>query len=188
LGFFINKLKEIKMLKLNLGCGKNIRPDYDNIDISSTDSRVIKMNILNLARYDDESVDEIYLSQVIEHLNNKELRPALKEWNRVLKSNGKIIITTPNVIGTIKAYLENRLNTSGFPRHYKNWSPEEVVFQMVYGRADIFGDNEPESQQHRTGFCFNRLKRFLEECGFVITKSNDTTDTLQDLEIEAIKK
>lgn len=173
------------MLKLNLGCGKDVREGYENIDINSTDKRVVKGDIKNL-EYENETVDEIFLNHVLEHLNSSDLRSALKEWNRILKKGGKIIITVPNVIGTIKSFLENRLNTLGFPRHYKNWSPEEVVFQMIYGRADIFGDNEPEAQQHKTGFCYNRLKRFLEECGFEIVKANDMTDTNQDLEVEAI--
>lgn len=175
------------MLKLNLGCGKVVLEDYVNIDVVSVDKRVVKQDIRDLSNYEDCSVDEIFLNQVIEHLNNRDLRPCLTEWNRVLKQGGKIVITTPNAIGTVKSYLENRLRTQGFPRHYKNWSAEEVVFQMLYGRADIFGDNEPESQQHRTGFSFNRLNRFLEECGFKIVKANDTTDTDQDLEIEAEK-
>lgn len=175
------------MLKLNLGCGKNVYEGYHNIDVNPVNPMVINCDIRKLEHYDDESVDEIILSQVLEHLNNKDLRPALKEWNRVLKKGGKIIITVPNVIGTVRSFIENRLNTIGFARHYKNWSHEEVVFQMIYGRADIFGDNEPEAQQHRTGFCYNRLKRFLEECGFKIIKANDTEDYTQDLEVEAIK-
>jgi predicted SAM-dependent methyltransferase len=174
-------------MKLNLGCGKDIKDGYINIDAVKTNDKVIVGNIVNLTGFANDSIDEIVLSHVIEHLNNKDLRPALKEWNRVLKQNGKIIISTPNVIGTVKALLNKTLNTNGFARRYKNWSEEEVVFQMIYGRADIFGDNEPETQQHKTGFSYNRLNRFLEECGFKIIKANSTTDDNQDLIIEAIK-
>jgi len=172
-------------MRLNLGCGKDIRKDYINID--ATAHTGVTVQDIRKLDYENESVDEILLNQVLEHFNNKDLRPSLKEWNRVLKKGGKIVITVPNAIGTVKSFLNGTLNTSGFGRHYKHWSSEEVVFQMLYGRADIFGDNEPEYQQHRTGFCYNRLKRFLEECGFKITKVNDETDTNQDLEVEAIK-
>lgn len=175
------------MIKLNLGCGKDIKIGYHNIDINPVDNRIVKSDIINLPQYQNNSVDEVLLNQVLEHLNNRDLRPALKEWHRIIKKGGKIIITVPNIIGTVKSFLENRLNTLGFSKHYKNWSPEEVVFQMIYGRADIFGDDEPEAQQHKTGFCYNRLKRFLEECGFKIVKANDATDSNQDLEVEAIK-
>jgi len=174
-------------VKLNLGCGKKILENYDNIDLNNKDPRVIKCDIRTLSQYENNSVDEILLNNVLEHLANKDLRPSLKEWNRILKNGGILSIQVPNAIGAVKAFLENRLNTTGFARHYKNWSPEEVVFQMLYGRADILGDNDPIECQHMTGFCYNRLKRFLEECGFKITKANDTTDTNQNLEVEAVK-
>lgn len=175
------------MIKLNLGCGKDIKEGYINIDVNNRDPRVIKCDIRQLPQFANDSIDEIYLSNVLEHLCSKDLQPTLKEWNRILKVNGKIIIIVPNVIGAVKAFVENRLDTSGFSRRYLHWSPEEVVFQMLYGRADIFGDNEPIECQHMTGFSYNRLKRFLEECGFQITKTNDSTDTDQNLQVEAIK-
>ena len=174
-------------MKLNLGCGKSILEGYDNIDLNNKDSRVIKCDIRSLPQYANNSIDEIILYNVLEHLCNKDLRHSLKEWHRILKSEGLIRISVPNVIGTIKAFLENRLDTSGFKKHFAHWSPEEVVFQMLYGRADIFGDNDPIECQHMTGFCYNRLNRFLEECGFKIIKANDTTDTNQNLEVEAMK-
>lgn len=174
-------------MRLNLGCGKDIKEGYLNIDVNSNNPKVIKQDIRKLPNIENNSVDEIFLSNVLEHLANKDLRPTLKEWCRILKVNGKIVIIVPNVIGAVKAFLENRLDTHGFARHYRNWSPEEVVFQMLYGRADIIGDNDPVECQHMTGFCYNRLKRFLEECGFKIVKENDKTDTNQNLEVEAIK-
>jgi len=175
-------------MKLNLGCGKDVREGYENIDLNSNDSRVTKANICKLEQYKDDSIEEILLFSVLEHLQNKDLRLALKEWNRVLKIGGTLNIQIPNVIGAVKAFLENRLDTTGFARHYKNWSPEEVLFQMLYGRADILGDNDPIECQHMTGFNYNRLDRFLSECGFKIIKANDTTDTDQNLEVIVIKK
>lgn len=174
-------------MKLNLGCGKVLLEGYDNIDLQSWDSKIIISDIKSLPQYKNESVEEIILHSVLEHLANKDLRPALKEWNRVLKIKGTINIHVPNVIGAVKAFLENRLDCSGFPKHYVHRTPEEVLFQMFYGRADIFGDNEPIECQHMTGFCYNRLNRFLTECGFKIIKANDTTDTNQNLEVIAAK-
>jgi len=172
-------------MKLNLGCGRTLLEGYENIDLNG--KNVIKCDIRSLPQYENESVDEILLNNVLEHLTNKDLRPALKEWNRVLKIGCLIKIQCPNVIGAVKAFLENRLECRGFAKHYPHRTPEEVLFQMLYGRADILGDNDPIECQHMTGFCYNRLNRFLKECGFEITKANDTTDTNQNLEIEAQK-
>jgi predicted SAM-dependent methyltransferase len=174
-------------MKLNLGCGKKILQGYDNIDLNNKCKNVIDCDIRYLQQYANESIEEIILHNVLEHLANKDLRPALKEWNRILKINGIINIHVPNVIGAVKAFLNNKLITIGFARHYKNWSAEEVLFQMLYGRADILGDNDPIECQHMTGFSYNRLNRFLKECGFEIIKYNDNTDTDQNLEIIAKK-
>ena len=43
-----------------------------------------------------KSVDSITIIELIEHLNNNEIKLLLKESHRVLKKNGKILITTPN--------------------------------------------------------------------------------------------
>jgi predicted SAM-dependent methyltransferase len=174
-------------MKLNLGCGKSVLEDYDNIDLHGNNEKIIRCDIKSLPQYDDNSVEEILLYSVLEHLPNKDLRPALKEWNRILIKNGIMKINVPNVIGATKAFLENRLECRGFAKHYPHRTPEEVLFQMIYGRADILGDNDPIECQHQTGFCYNRLNRFLEECGFKIIEANDTTDTNQNLEVTAIK-
>jgi predicted SAM-dependent methyltransferase len=174
-------------MKINLGCGKKILDGYDNIDLNGRDIKIIKCDIRLLPQYENESVDEILLHSVLEHLCNKDLRPSLKEWNRILKKQGILNIQVPNVIGAVKAFLSGTLQCHGFAKHYPHRTPEEVLFQMIYGRADIIGDNDPIECQHMTGFCYNRLNRFLEECGFKIIKANDTTDTSQNLEVEAIK-
>ena len=140
-------------------------------------SKEIKTSI-----YDNDSYDSITINS-LNCLENKEIRPILNECNRLLKKGEKIFISVINAIGTVKAYLEERLDTSGFPKRYKYWSEEEIVFQMLYGKADIF-----DNQLHKTGFSYSRLKRFLEECGFEITNVNDTTDSGQNLHVEAIKK
>jgi len=44
----------------------------------------------------DNSIDVCFLIEVIEHLNDDYLDSTLKEIYRVLKPNGKLIITTPN--------------------------------------------------------------------------------------------
>jgi len=172
-------------MKLNLGCGKNLKDGYINIDVVPQLPSVVKSDIKKLS-YGDNTIDEIYLSMVLEHIDNSDVRTALKEWNRVLKKGGKIVIIVPNIIGAVKAYLENRLVTHAFPNPPFEDKALEVLFQMVYGRADIFGGNE--YMQHRTGFSYKRLERFLNDCGFEIVKANDNTDTEQDLEIEATKQ
>ncbi len=44
----------------------------------------------------DESFNTVFLIETIEHLLPEELKPALSEIYRVLKKDGRIVITTPN--------------------------------------------------------------------------------------------
>lgn len=44
----------------------------------------------------DNFFDFVFLLEVVEHLSDNYLEETLKEINRVLKPNGKLIITTPN--------------------------------------------------------------------------------------------
>lgn len=45
-------------------------------------------------RFEDETFDTVIAKEAIEHLLDQ--RKALKEWHRVLKSCGRLILTTPN--------------------------------------------------------------------------------------------
>lgn len=55
--------------------------------------------------FDSESFDAVVFSEVIEHLAGSPL-PALKEMARVLKSGGRLVLSTPNQL-----YLKSRLKT-----------------------------------------------------------------------------
>jgi len=50
----------------------------------------------NYTGFDDESFDVVFMIEVIEHLSDEYLDKTLREIHRILKKNGKIVITTPN--------------------------------------------------------------------------------------------
>lgn len=62
----------------------------------------------------DNSFEKIIMMEVIEHIENDEA--AISELSRVLKKNGKLIMTTPN--GDI---VENKN-----PHHYRHYQPDEL--------------------------------------------------------------
>lgn len=75
------------MLKLNLGCGKDIRAGYENHDKDSID-------LEGLLPFYAGSVDEIVLQNVIEHIRNH--KQLLRECHRVLKVGGELWLSTAN--------------------------------------------------------------------------------------------
>lgn len=55
--------------------------------------------------YDDNYFDIVTCGEVIEHIENKKLEAFLNEISRILKTNGTLIITTPNGNNISKKFL-----------------------------------------------------------------------------------
>ena len=75
------------MIKINMGCGwRKFGEDWIHIDGGDYDHLDYK-DIFNLP-YEDNTVDLIYASHVIEYFDTQEVKIVLKEWKRVLKKDG----------------------------------------------------------------------------------------------------
>ena len=86
------------LVKLNLGCGDKILSGYVNVDVA--ESRVGKRpdvlcDLHRLASFEDNSADEILSVHVVEHFWRWEVVDVLKEWVRVLKPGGLMILECP---------------------------------------------------------------------------------------------
>lgn len=103
-------------LKLNLGCGGDLKPGWINVDLwlDSTDptsegSEAIFINY-DLRReipLDAGSCEIIYSSHFFEHLDYEVALRQLRECYRMLKPNGTFRISLPNFKGACRAYLNN---------------------------------------------------------------------------------
>jgi len=82
------------MKKLNLGCGKDIREGWVNLDSHPLPGVDV---VHDLERpplpFQNEEFDEILCQDVLEHL---EYVPVLKELHRILKPGGRITIRVPH--------------------------------------------------------------------------------------------
>lgn len=85
-------------MKLNIGCGRDYREGWINIDIS-TDCKADEYRDIRKERLwqEDEAADLVYISGVLEQIGpNEELIFAMNECWRVLKPGGQIVIVVPN--------------------------------------------------------------------------------------------
>lgn len=82
-------------MKLNLGCGEKILDGYINYDKYPINDKVKYLDIEQLPLpFESNSIDEIYISHVIEHLTIDKYA-FIKELIRILKPNGKLIVKLP---------------------------------------------------------------------------------------------
>jgi len=82
------------MKKLNLGCGKDVKEGYLNADLTKFKGIdcIFDFNVFPYPFHDNE-FDEIYSSDVLEHLDDVIL--VMKELHRITKSGGMIRILVP---------------------------------------------------------------------------------------------
>jgi predicted SAM-dependent methyltransferase len=85
-------------MKLNLGCGKDIKPGYINLDIVDYgDNQIHDINSIPYP-FKDNSFEEIYASHVLEHLDN--FNKTITELYRIAKPNCTIIVYAPFFLNT----------------------------------------------------------------------------------------
>ena len=98
------------MKKLNLGCGDKILEGYINVDI--VDERAsqqpdVKCDIRDLSYFENDYADEVLAVHVIEHFYPWETMELIKEWTRVLKPGGNLVLECPNLIVACAEFLKN---------------------------------------------------------------------------------
>lgn len=139
----------MNLVKLNLGCGPDIKEGYINIDTCPMDeSRVVKMDIRNLS-YDKGSVDEIYARDIIEHMSLQDTKKSLKNWSEILKSGGKLFIQTVCWDSVIRAYYANV------------WNIEVVNYMLFAGKNWVDGVSRHEDF-HKSTYNPQYLSELLE--------------------------
>src|SRR5262249_48041328 len=106
----MEKIREFagdKKLVLHVGCGvpkvEKLHERYRNdgwfelrCDINPAVKPHILADMKHLPMLPDGAVDAVWNSHTIEHLFAHEVPVALKEWQRVLKIGGEILMTLPD--------------------------------------------------------------------------------------------
>lgn len=138
------------MKKINLGCGTNKLPGWDNYDYD--------LDITKPLPFEDNSIDYIFMEHVIEHVTYKESWDFFKEANRVLKPGGKIRIITPSILKQL-----SNINTKGFDDYIeyfynRRWTNEKNIKGVA--ESILFGHG------HRQAWSEDLLVGCLKILGF----------------------
>ena len=106
------------MKKLNLGCGKDIKEGWVNLDIADLEGVDIVFDLNNLPLpFKDNEFDYILCNDIIEHI--LDYIPLMKELHRILKDGAIIEIKVPHYTYS-RAYAD--------PTHVRYFSMELFDF------------------------------------------------------------
>jgi SAM-dependent methyltransferase len=142
-------MEAIQGIKLNIGCGTDIKPGFINIDPFSPfaeapwDAGKLPFN--------DNSVALIYSTMTIEHFPMPRVVPILTEWYRVLRRKGKLIIYTSNIVDVCRKTIE---------------TAESGDLNLKY----LFGSQTREGHSHFCGFTQESLFKCMVDAGFMFAK------------------
>ena len=96
------------MIKLHLGCGTKIIPEFINVDILSDQEEVVRDDASELTKFANESVDLIYACHILEHFDRKKHKKVLQCWHTKLKVGGKLRISVPSFEAVVEWYQKNK--------------------------------------------------------------------------------
>ncbi len=119
-------------------------------------------------QHKDNTVDVIYFGQAIEHCNYFTQVPNfLKECHRMLKPNGVLRITTPDIDLLINDYVNHNMEkyNDEQPAFYKDLDNSGKLSMIMFGAA---GPNCTQSNYEGHMFLFNKatMEKALKKAGF----------------------
>lgn len=175
----MDKISVDKKFKLDIGSGPNPKQGAEWMHMDS-DLRWRNVEYLqDVAKpfpFEDEEFEEIYASNVLEHVSHKEVPSVLYEWCRILKSGGKIHIRVPNFRFAAEKYLSGQWVASFIE------GTELNIMHLVMG-----GDYEGIQHIHKALFDSNNLRGLLSDCG-IINIQDVSNEGSWELRMEGIKQ
>lgn len=153
------KYQSSKNIKLNIGCGSNIKAGWINID--QFHMADLRLDIRRSFPFKTHSIEIIYSEHVFEHFEYpSEAKFFLKESLRVLKPGGKWSVGVPDSEWAVRSYVD------GDERYYKlareQWHPSYCTTRMHHLNFHF-----RQGRQHKYSYDFETLKEVLLASGFV---------------------
>ena len=137
-------------MKLHIG-GKEKKEGWSILDIQKKDQEVDFVgDISDLSQFKDNSIEEIYASHVVEHIDQKNIKKTLKGIHRVLKAEGKFYVSVPDLDVLCRIFSD------------KN-APFKAKFHVM---RMMFGGQIDEFDYHYFGWNMPLMEYFLKEAGF----------------------
>jgi SAM-dependent methyltransferase len=158
---------------LNVGCGyasrQGLHPIYQGtewrelrLDINPEVNPDILCSMTDMRPIASGSIDAVWSSHNLEHLQRHEVPIALSEFRRVLRPGGEMLVTLPDLQRIAELVAGDGLEDEA----YSSPAGPITPLDMIYGHiASLTRGNE--YMAHRTGFTARTLRQLLIEAGFI---------------------
>ena len=156
---------------LHVGCGYNTKENtlkyYDDewketrVDINPDVNPDILGSMKDLSNVQNNSYDSVFSAHSIEHVYIHEVNTVLKAFYRVLKQNGFLVITCPDLKSISKLIVEDKLLEVAYESPAGSINPAD----MLWGHSKSIKEGN-EFMAHKCGFTKKTLMAALTNAGF----------------------
>lgn len=157
---------------LHVGCGAadktRTTPEFGRdewhevrLDINPAARPDVVGSMTDMGEVPSGSMDAVYSSHNIEHLFPHEVPLALAEFRRVLRDDGYVVITCPDLQSTCELIVQDRLTEPAYTSPAGPIAPLDILYGH---RAQIAAGNA--YMAHRCGFTRRVLAGTLQSAGF----------------------
>lgn len=151
-------------MKLNLGCGTDIRPGYINVDAIKGRGVDVVCDITQKLPFENNSIEEIVAQDILEHLTREQLIFTLGEISRVLNISGKLFVRVPNVDAIFDKFADdsetrnlylygNTSNTGVWGSHKVGLTSKEFKIMCRMNKLELVSETTVD-----TNFKFELIK------------------------------
>lgn len=139
------EISEKPVIRLNIGCGNKLLEGFINIDLDGEPD--VKSDVTELP-FEDNYADSAIAIHVLEHIWRWKALATLKEWYRVLKPGGVLILELPDLHKCCRAILKGKEDRHGL------WG--------------LFGDPNYQSElmSHKWAYEPEELRSLVKKAGF----------------------
>jgi predicted SAM-dependent methyltransferase/tetratricopeptide (TPR) repeat protein len=140
-----------------------ITPDWREVrlDIDPNNEPDIVGSMLDMVAVENGSVDAIYSAHNIEHVYAHEVPVVLKEFLRVLKPDGFLLATCPDLQTVCALVAEDRLTDAAYTSQAGPITPLDIL----YGHREALAQGHLY-MAHKCGFTEKTLTQSLQTAGF----------------------
>lgn len=149
--------------------------DWEYIDKYIEHPHVKNYDALDLP-YGEGTIEVIYSSHLLEHLEIHEVPEVFTRWTRLLAPGGQMIINVPDLEWCCRIFLLYLdLERSG--RAISGYFNESINYKNEHSLlAAIFGSQSHLGEYHKSGFTLESLSRLAQSAGLTVKKIEQKVD------------